>query len=98
MLVALLAVVGWPERCLRITGRTARVTFIGPISPSPLVLSLPGRQFLEVAPQKLAALLTSTSMRPNSRLDDGLGVIRAGDIQLHNQTFAPTSFCSSGVR
>jgi hypothetical protein len=23
----------WPERCLRITGRTARVTFIGPMSP-----------------------------------------------------------------
>jgi len=39
----------WPERCLRITGRTARVTFIGPMRLAANCWYLPLGQFLEVA-------------------------------------------------
>jgi hypothetical protein len=54
-----------PARCLRITGSTARVTFIGPMR---LVASwrsiCSGVSSSKKPASKLAALLTSTSMRP----------------------------------
>jgi hypothetical protein len=53
-----------------------------------LILNLAGRQFLEVAPIEVGGVVdqhVDASESVNSRLDRGLGVLRAGDVQLHDQ-------------
>ena len=71
------------------TGRTARVTFIGPIR---LVASwrsiCSGVSSSKKPATKLAALLTSTSMRAEAidrRRDRRVGVALAGDVELDDQ-------------
>jgi hypothetical protein len=55
-----------PERCLRITGSTARVTVIGPnMLVSIWRRTCCGESSSKKPPKKLPALLASTSMRPN---------------------------------
>ena len=74
-----------PERCPRITGSTARVTFIGPNRlVSICARTCSGVISSKKPAKKLPALLTSTSMRPN-RVDGRgrgvLGAVRVGDVE-----------------
>ena len=55
-----------PERCRRITGRTARVTFIGPNRLVSICQRNCSESISSKKPaMKFPALFTSTSMRPN---------------------------------
>ena len=69
-----------PERCFRMTGSTARVTFIGPIRLTcQLPLHLLGCQLLEVARVEAGGVVDQHVDAPEAldgRLDRRLGVLR----------------------
>ena len=78
-----------PERCLRITGRTARVTFIGPMRLArQLPLDLLRRQLLEVARVKAGGIVDQ-HVDAAEPVDSGphrrLGIGAARDVQLDGQ-------------
>ena len=78
-----------PERCLRITGRTARVTFIGPMRlDRQLAVQLLRRQLLEVAGVKAGGVVdehVDAAEPVDRRSDRRLGVGAARDVQLDGQ-------------
>jgi hypothetical protein len=79
----------WPARCLRITGRTARVTFsradeVG----GQLTLDLLGRQLLEVAEVAVGGVVDQHVNPPeplDGGLHGGLRVVGTGDVELDHQ-------------
>src|SRR6266571_5418848 len=78
----------WPERCLRMTGRTARVTFIGPSRLVASCRSICSGQLLEVAGIEVGGVVDQ-HVDAAEALDGGLhhclGVGTAGDVELDDQ-------------
>ena len=78
-----------PERCSRMAGSTARVTFIGPIKARrELSLDLLGRELLEEAGDEARGVVDQDvdgAEAIRRRLGRGLGVVAAGDVELDDQ-------------
>ena len=77
-----------PARCLRITGSTALLTFIGPKSSVDLVSDLFGTEFLEEAGIEVAGIVhqdVDPAEFGDGGCDRSMGVLEAGDIELDCQ-------------
>ena len=78
-----------PARCLRITGSTARVTFIGPKNQSlDLVSDLVGRELLEESGVEVAGIVhqdVDPAKRGDGSCDSCLSLVEAGDIEFDRQ-------------